>query len=663
MRINIHSQLKRFFQGSIVLLLGFLLIQAGPVISQTYSVVEGHHWGPAIDIPVPALHDIDGDGLIDLLVGYDAGLIWHFEQEAAGSNHFVEISKNFCNINTKSEASPTFTDLDQDHLIDLIIGSNSGHLHHYEQDAVNSYSFSLVTERFNNIRPGACANPCFCDFDNDSCLNLVVGESLGKIFHYEQESVGSNSFRLLSKQYCNIKVSSYAAPVVCDINNDGQYDLLIGDDKGAIYHYVQHATDADSFVLQTSSFAPFHNSTRAHPNFIDIDQDGLKDLFVGEYFGRVVHYEQTSANSCDFSSVVDQDVLKNIDFGSKTGFVVKDIDQNGRLDLLIPEYRGLDSYLAHYQQQEVGSLDFVLVNSRFNDIQIEKFYYPTLVDIDHNGQMDLLISRSNGWIVHYEQDRTDPLRFKLRNHQLGDTLLTGREVQITLADLDGDGLLDLLAGQGPGNIEHYEQSALNDTMFVPVSKNFNNIKVEFYASPEITNLDGDTLVDLVVGNNDGNLNYYEQDPTDPYLFHLMEEKFAGVDVIRQATPKFADVNHDGLLDLFIADRFGGLHVFLREGGSTGIQFKSARKDFKLHQNFPNPFNPSTTISYQLNTPQPVELTIFNTLGQKVQTLVNQVQASGTYQVKFNAHGLSSGTYFYQLKLDTHEETRRMHLVR
>ena len=70
--------------------------------------------------------------------------------------------------------------------------------------------------------------------------------------------------------------------------------------------------------------------------------------------------------------------------------------------------------------------------------------------------------------------------------------------------------------------------------------------------------------------------------------------------------------------------------------------------FSLNQNYPNPFNPSTMISYQLPITNFVELSIFNSLGQKVTTLVNAKQPAGTYNVEWNASGFASGIYYYRL---------------
>jgi len=85
--------------------------------------------------------------------------------------------------------------------------------------------------------------------------------------------------------------------------------------------------------------------------------------------------------------------------------------------------------------------------------------------------------------------------------------------------------------------------------------------------------------------------------------------------------------------------------------------------FRLLGNYPNPFNPGTTIRYRLATSGRVRLTVYNILGQNVAALVNQKQNSGSYSVRFNAAGLSSGTYFYKLTAKGRTLTGKMLLLR
>jgi len=97
------------------------------------------------------------------------------------------------------------------------------------------------------------------------------------------------------------------------------------------------------------------------------------------------------------------------------------------------------------------------------------------------------------------------------------------------------------------------------------------------------------------------------------------------------------------------------------------RFSTVVTDFALEQNYPNPFNPTTSIPYQLKERAKVTLDIYNTLGQKVATVVDAVQERGNYAANFNAASLASGMYFYRLTAQgasqTFLQTRKMMLLK
>jgi predicted outer membrane repeat protein len=89
--------------------------------------------------------------------------------------------------------------------------------------------------------------------------------------------------------------------------------------------------------------------------------------------------------------------------------------------------------------------------------------------------------------------------------------------------------------------------------------------------------------------------------------------------------------------------------------------------FALHQNYPNPFNPKTTIEYTVraygHTPQQVNLSVYNLLGQKVTTLVNKKQPAGSYQVQWDATSFATGVYYYKLTAGDYQQVKKMVLIK
>lgn len=99
--------------------------------------------------------------------------------------------------------------------------------------------------------------------------------------------------------------------------------------------------------------------------------------------------------------------------------------------------------------------------------------------------------------------------------------------------------------------------------------------------------------------------------------------------------------------------------------STGVEEDNDQlpKELTLYQNFPNPFNPSTVISYKLSVVSEVRLSIYDLLGREVAVLVNGKQNTGTYQAQWNAAHMPSGTYFYKLQAGKYTEVKKLVLLK
>ena len=102
--------------------------------------------------------------------------------------------------------------------------------------------------------------------------------------------------------------------------------------------------------------------------------------------------------------------------------------------------------------------------------------------------------------------------------------------------------------------------------------------------------------------------------------------------------------------------FGG--VYGNESNSLEIPDK-----FILLQNYPNPFNPTTTIKYSLPEADHISIIVYNSLGNKIETLVNETQSAGFHEAVFNGEDLSSGVYFAQLKAGSIVKVIKMILVK
>lgn len=108
---------------------------------------------------------------------------------------------------------------------------------------------------------------------------------------------------------------------------------------------------------------------------------------------------------------------------------------------------------------------------------------------------------------------------------------------------------------------------------------------------------------------------------------------------------------------------GATYVYTEQEPLTAVKDKIIIDDYKLYQNFPNPFNPSTTIKYQIPKNGFVTLKVYDILGKEVKNLVNEYKTNGRYEVMFNAADLVSGVYFYQIKVNDYTANKKLMLVK
>ena len=135
-----------------------------------------------------------------------------------------------------------------------------------------------------------------------------------------------------------------------------------------------------------------------------------------------------------------------------------------------------------------------------------------------------------------------------------------------------------------------------------------------------------------------------------------------------------DADNDGMLELSYAKYdYPAMENYLYEVYSTGISSSLNSESlhtlsFKLEQNFPNPFNPTTTIQFNLNKPANVKIDIFNVEGKLVNQIVNDYRKSGTHKVLWNGRNskgvqVSSGTYYYRITNNNNVQTKKMILLK
>lgn len=157
------------------------------------------------------------------------------------------------------------------------------------------------------------------------------------------------------------------------------------------------------------------------------------------------------------------------------------------------------------------------------------------------------------------------------------------------------------------------------------------------------------------GNNEIKLNG-SWVPGDDYFFTSRQDIFQP-DVLGTLSNYFSTLS------------FAGTEVYvyykLNPNASTSVSGNSNNNpdQFKLSQNYPNPFNPTCSINYSIAKDGNIKLVVFNTLGSKVVTILDEYKQAGNYSVNFNASNLPSGIYFYKLEAGQFSQVKKMILLK
>lgn len=302
-----------------------------------------------------------------------------------------------------------------------------------------------------------------------------------------QSSAVSYSFKTIGT-ISAVASSNYSTPTIGDLDQDDRLELLVGQGDGTIIDFEQTAVKSTAFA-STGTLLKVLNSNGtqstlnvgvsntggqfAKPTVVDLDGDGLLELLVGESTGTVLRYEQVDAKKN--ALVFTRTLLFNNPYATTTpgdGYyarpTVADMDNDGLLDVLVGSN---DGKLHRYEQKTPSAAamaDFTALGLMKDDkgvvIDAGAVDKPLLTDYDGDGYLDMLLGNQAGTVVLYTQTGSDAVTFKSLGKLTtdGSTPLTmagyGGYAAPAVTDLDGNGLLDLYVGNGNGTIYRYEQT-------------------------------------------------------------------------------------------------------------------------------------------------------------------------------------------------------------
>ena len=364
----------------------------------------------------PTFVDFDHDGDFDVFIGEQDGLINYYENAGtARQPYFVRQINPFVGIDTGGLAAPTFVDWDKDGDWDAFSGESDGTIHYYENlGPVIGRRFINQALVFKRISVGKVSAPSLVDIDNDGDLDAFIGEGDGVINYFK--NTGTQDHPLFTEQTGNanpladIDVSDTSYPAFADLDNDGDFDAFIGEMNGTIKCY-QNNTDTPTnplFEEQTGTANPlsevdFGTYSYTKPAFVDIDNDGDLDVFIGHRNGTTHYYRNEGTNNAPIfvEQTGKNNPLEGIDVGLSSVPNFIDINSDGDFDAFIGEENGIINYFENTGTAKIPN--FIEGDNPFADVDVGMYSTPFLADIDNDGLLDALIgSNPNGTIHHYE---------------------------------------------------------------------------------------------------------------------------------------------------------------------------------------------------------------------------------------------------------------------
>jgi hypothetical protein len=650
----------------------------------------------------PSFADVDGDGDFDLFIGNEEGTIVFYQNDGdLNSPSWRKITNNYDSIDVGERSTPFFTDIDADSDLDLFIGEKEGNINFYRNDGTKkSPLWKLVTENYDSIDVGACSFPYFVDIDNDGDLDLFIGEEYGNINFYRNIGTPNLSeWDLISSNYNSIHVGRHSIPAFVDIDDDSDLDLFIGQEEGKIYFYRNDGNPwlPDwSFVTENYNFIDLGSHTK--PALADIDGNGDLDLFIGDSLGNINFYRNEATWPISSWTLVTENyyAIEAQDFSQPT---FADIDQDGDLDLFVGKDDGRIEFYRNIGSSHSPS--WILVSDNYQSIDVGGYSSPVFVDIDADSDLDLFIGETYGRIFFYRNDGTPQEPFWTTIPNKYNFIDVGKYSIPAFADLDLDGDFDLLVGNGEGKIFFFRNFGTPQVdSFVSITDYYDSIDVGGRSAPFLCDVECDGDPDLFIGEAEGGIHFYKNLTLNSIRGRVtgngnnpLSDAFVYLSGDRNDTTFTDSLGNYQFVGLPVGDycvfRDPGAFQYcftpldsdtfeINFLGTTDVNegldtFNLSPNTFHLYQNYPNPFNPTTTIQFRVGSlefggPVHTTLIIYNILGQKVRTLVDEPKEAGRYEAIWDGKDedgreVASGIYFYQLKIADYCEIKKMILVK
>lgn len=272
-----------------------------------FNLQKVNDYGPLDVNSTPVATDLDDDGDLDVLSGERTGYTRYLKNISitATNPDFDSPITNTFGINTVSNFTRVaVVDINDDGKTDCIIGNRAGYFYYFQHTGtLSSPAFTLrsgIDNPLDGRSPVDGAAPAFCDLDNDGDQDLLAGQWQGHFYYFENTGTASSpAFPVYGTQnpYGLTQIVGFSHPTFGDLDKDGDYDLILGSSTGDIYYFENTGTrTSPSFAAaQTNPFDLSNvGESQSTPFLVDLDKDGDLDIIVGVIKGNVKYFKNIS---------------------------------------------------------------------------------------------------------------------------------------------------------------------------------------------------------------------------------------------------------------------------------------------------------------------------------------------------------------------------------